>query len=339
MDKSSAVLFDYSKAAGLLKKSFVKDRVIQLFQQNSLSEIWALIFKTPAPLVPEVMLAKEIEKQALSNFLKQYEFFLKQFDNPSVILKNQFRVYEIENLEEIIDALCSAEKELPELIDLHGHSVLKTEKWPDIAKITEGTEYQWINRIPDIHDQQKISFKLDLQLVQETWKAIQQCKGENKLAHEKLFLDEYVIKNIIWALRLSIFYGMTKEQVIENLFYVGEKASKNDPLAGPAIKVLSFNPEKYSEWEKWEFRKYLNPHIDGDTWKVDPSWIEKSSMLDQEKHAYAIFHQYSMEDVALVAWFKIKVYELSCIRTAVEALRLNVGSQEAMSILGINSLE
>ena len=56
-----------------------------------------------------------------------------------------------------------------------------------------------------------------------------------------------------------------------------------------------------------------------------------------KNRAYATFHQNPNEDVALVAWFKLKSFELNCIRTAVESLRLNVGSQEAMAILGMDS--
>ena len=49
-----------------------------------------------------------------------------------------------------------------------------------------------------------------------------------------------------------------------------------------------------------------------------------------------IFHQYTMEDAALAAWFKLKSYELTCIRTAVESLRLKINPEEAMEAVGIN---
>ena len=49
-----------------------------------------------------------------------------------------------------------------------------------------------------------------------------------------------------------------------------------------------------------------------------------------------VFHRYPMEDAALAAWFKLKSYELTCIRTAVESLRLNINSREAMEAVGVN---
>ncbi len=71
-------------------------------------------------------------------------------------------------------------------------------------------------------------------------------------------------------------------------------------------------------------------------WCIDPVWIERRYIEHQAKTASQIFHRYPMEDVALAAWFKLKSYELTCIRTAVESLRLNINSREAMEAVGVN---
>ena len=336
MDKSTAVSFGYAKAAGLLSKAFVKDRTHLLFQTESLSDLWTLLFKTPAPLVPETLLAQQIEERAFSDFLSQYLFFLNQYDKPPLILTDKLKRYEVENLKEIVGALCSEEKELPHLLDLKDFSKINLKAWPDLAKMTEGTDYEWLKKAPALDQQQKVEFELDLRLLRENWKAINTCHGDNKEGHLKLFMDEFVIKNIIWALRLKLFYEMTPEEITENLFYVTDCPNKYDPLAGPAIKVLSFDVNRYSDWERWEFAKYLNPYEVGGTWCVDPVWIERRYIEHQAATAMQIFHKYPMEDVALAAWFKVKSYELTCIRTAVESLRLNINSREAMEAVGVN---
>ena len=336
MDKSTAVCFGYAKAAGLLRKAFVKDRARLLFEQESLADLWTLLFKQPAPLVPETLLARQIEERAFSNFLSQYLFFLNQYDKPPLILAEKIKRFEVENLKEIVGALFAGETELPRLLDLQGFSKINTKAWPDIGKMTAGTDYEWLNKTDKENGQQQIEFMLDLKLVRENWKAIHRYHGDDREGHEKLFLDEFVIKNIIWALRLKLYYDMTKEQIISNLFYVTDAPDKADPLAGPAIKVLDFDVNRYSDWENWKFAKYLNPHESGQTWCVDPVWIERRYIERQAQMAEQIFHRYNMEDVALAAWFQIKLYELTCIRTAVERLRLNIGSGEAMEAVGVN---
>lgn len=336
MDKSTAVSFSYAKAAGLLSKSFVKERTRLLFEAESLTDLWGLLFNGPAPSVPETLLAQEIEDRAFSDFLSQYLFFLNQYDKAPLILTDKLKRFEVENVKEIIGALCSGEKELPHLLDLKDFSKINMKAWPNLAKMTEGTDYAWLKKTPDAKDQQKVDFELDLRLLRENWKAINSCHGDDKEGHVKLFLDEFVIKNIIWALRLKLYYEMTREEIIQNLFYVTDSPDKNDPLAGPAIKILSWDVNKFSDWEKWEFAKYLNPYEPGSLWCIDPVWIERRYIEHQAKTASQIFHRYPMEDVALAAWFKLKSYELTCIRTAVESLRLNINSREAMEAVGVN---
>lgn len=337
MNKATAVSFSYAKAAGLLSKAFIKDKRQLLFEAQSLTDLWTLLFKEAVPLVPETLLARQLEEKAFDEFYTQYLFFINQYDKPPLILVDKIKRYEVENLKEIIGALCAGEKELPHLLDLKDFSKIDLSAWPDIAKMTAGTEYSWIKNIPASDQQKKLDFELDLHLLRENWKAINSCHGENREGHKKLFLDEFIIKNIIWALRLELYYEMPKEEIIKNLFYVTEAPDKNDPLAAPAIKVLDYDINKFEDWEKWEYAKYLNPYTAGEVWCVNPVWIERSYLAHQAQLAEQIFHQYVMEDVALAAWFKIKNYELTCIRTAVESLRLNIGAAEAMQAVGVNA--
>ena len=223
------------------------------------------------------------------------------------------------------------------MLDLKDFSKINTKAWPELSKMTAGTEYDWIKTVPSTEEQQMLEFKLDLQLLRENWKAIKACRGEDREGHKKLFLDEFIIKNIIWALRLKLYYEMPDEQIIQNLFYVTDNPDKKDPVAAPAIKVLGYDVNKYEDWAKWEYAKYLNPYEPGEVWCVNPVWIERRYLSHQAKLAEQIFHQYVMEDAALAAWFKIKNYELTCIRTAVESLRLNINSGEAMEAVGVNA--
>ena len=62
MDKSGADAFVYAKASGMLAKSFVGPRTQLIFEAKKLSELWSLLFSEEVPLIPEVLLAKEIEK-------------------------------------------------------------------------------------------------------------------------------------------------------------------------------------------------------------------------------------------------------------------------------------
>ncbi|MCQ2572697.1 MAG: V-type ATPase subunit [Treponema sp.] len=322
MDRDGARAFVYAKACGVLGKSFTGEKASRLFEQKSLTDLWNLLFKTTAPLIPEVVLAQKIEEESFNRFISQYVDFIAQFDSPETYLSDQFFIYEVENLKEVIDALCAGEKKIPNLLDLGKYTTLHFDQWPNLEKITAGTEYSWLKELPDIHHQQEVEFKLDIQAVKHLWTSISEIKGEEGEAVKNLFLEELILQNIVWALRLKLNFGMSKEEVIPHLMYVTEKPSSQDPLCSQAIKVLDKDPENYEHWINWNYKDLVNPKTDV-IWRIEPSWIEKKSKVIQNKKASRLFHCYPVTSASLIGWFKLKQFELSCIRMAVEGLRLN----------------
>ncbi|MDY3722219.1 MAG: V-type ATPase subunit [Treponema sp.] len=335
MDKSGAGSFIYAKASGIIRKSFVGPRAQYLFEQKSLSDLWTLLFHTPVPLMPEALLAEEIEKQAFKRFVSTYAYFVGLYSNPSSILTDQLLIYEAENLKEIGAALCSGETKCPSLIEIGKLQSLHVECWPEIQKITKDTTFSWYNHIPAVHEQQKMEYKIDLQVLRQLWKSLNKLTGENREVLYELFKEEYIISNIIWALRLKVHYQYKSEQIIPNLMYVTDDMGIDDPIAAPAIKIIDYPVDEYEAWENWHYKDLLNPHTPGEIWNVDPGWIERMSRMKFSKNALHIFHQHPMTEASLIGWFKVKSTELSYIRTAVESIRLCINANEAMDALGI----
>lgn len=322
MDKDGARAFVYAKACGVMGKSFTGGRVNQLFEAKSLSDLWTLLFRTQVPMVPEVVLAQKIEVEAFNRFISQYVNFISAFDNPEGYLSDQFFIYEVQNLKSICDALNSGEKDLPELFELGKYSSLHIEQWPHLEKITAGTEYAWLKELPDIHHMMEIEYKLDIQAMKHLWNSISHISGEEGEAVKNLFLEEIDVNNVVWALRLKLNYGFTKENIISHLIYVSDKPGPQDPVCFNACKVIDKDPENFSDWEDWIYKDLINPKTDA-LWRIDPSWIEKKAKLKQNKKAARLFHCYPVTSASLIGWFKVKQFELSCIRMAVEGLRLN----------------
>lgn len=335
MDKTVAESYIYAKASGILGKSFIKDRATRLFEVKTLTELWTLVFGTIPPAVPEIMLAEQIEQEAFKKFLSQYVYFIERFDEPDSILVDQLAVYEAQNVKEVCSALCAGEQKCPELMELGKYSLLNYKAWPDIKAITAGTPYAWYDHVASIHEQQKLEFKIDLQVMHNLWTSIQKTKGEVHDSLQKLYEREYAVANIVWAIRLKINYKMDNDKIIENLLYVTDAPTAADPIAGPAIAVLNKEVDNYSAWENWKYSDLVNPHVAGDVWRIDPAWMERKNRIVINNMSLLLFHQYPMTTAALIGWFKIKMFELSCIRTAVESLRMDINSQDAMNAVGV----
>lgn len=334
MDSNTSLAFCYSRASGLLRKSFIKDRLSLLFNVKSLEELWALLFNDSCPLVPQALLANEIENRAFQELVKTYCQLLKQFDNPSQILLSQLEYFENENLKLIVDALAHEEKVCPKLIDLGKFQQIHPEFYPNLAKITKESQYSFLNKVPSVNDVQKTEVMMDLELIRDLWNEIQQLSGEDKSICEKIFIEEYSVKNIIWALRLSVYYKKSREEIQQQLFYVTDAPSSLDPIAAPALKILDYDIHDFSVWQNWKYAKDLNP-FEGSDWTLDPAWFEQRYNNSRVKKYENYFHQYQMKEISLVMWFKIKIHELNCIRSAVEGLRLNINSNDAMKALGV----
>ncbi|MCR4580274.1 MAG: V-type ATPase subunit [Treponema sp.] len=337
MDKEAAGAYIFAKASGILGKSFVGDRAEILFNQKNLQDLWSLLFRSHPPMVPEVLLARQIEVDSLDQFIKQYAELVYAYDNPDPILMDQLYIYEAENLKELGAALCKGEKECPSIRNLGKYSLLNYSAWPDIKAITKGSIFSWYNHVPGVHEQQEMELKVDMQVIRHLWNSVEKEKGSDYLALMKIYKNEYVIKNVVWALRLKLYYEMSDEQILEKLIYVTDGPSKKDPLAGPAIHALELPLDDYNAWAASKFCNYINPHTEGLVWTVNPSWIEKISRIQVNKLAWNTFHMYPLSVCSLISWYKIKHFELNCIRTAVESLRLNIGSEEAMSAVGITA--
>ena len=334
MDKSGADAFVFAKANGILGKSFTVKRAHQLFSAKSIGELWTLLYRTQPPLVPEVLLSQQIEEKAFSDFMEQYVKFIDMYDKPEPVLIDQLLLFEGENLKEIGASFCKGEKTPPNLIDLGSYSSLHYKAWPDIKKITRGTAFSWYNKVPSIHEQQKLEFKIDIQVCRHLWDSAQREKGEASEALLDLYRQEFIIKNIVWVLRLRLYYKMKNEDIINNLIYVTDKPGRSDPVASQAIKILDWPLDEYEPWRNWKYSHLVNPHQDGQVWQIDPIWIERRNRVEINRKATKLFHQFPSDPCSLIGWYKIKNFELNCIRTAVESIRLNVNPEEAMEAVG-----
>jgi len=336
MDNSGVNAYIFAKANGILGKSFVNERVNLLFGRKNLAELWTLIFKSQPPMVPEVMLSQQIEENAFNRFINQYIKFLNLYDKPDPLLLDQLFIFEAENLKQIASALCDEDSSFPAIIDLGKYSILNYKAWPDIKKITAGTVFSWYDKLPDIHTQKEIDFQIDIQVYHHLWKSIESERGEAAEALRELYRQELIIKNVVWLLRLRLYYKMKPEDIIKHLIYVSDKPDHSDPVASSVIKILDWPLDEVSPWLKWRYSSLVNPYIPGQVWQIDPVWMEKRSRLENYHKAKNLFYQFPSDSCFLIGWYKIKEFELSCIRTAVESVRLNVNSHEAMNTIGLS---
>jgi vacuolar-type H+-ATPase subunit C/Vma6 len=334
MDQSGASVYVYAKASGMMARSFIGKKAHELFDVHSLQDLWTLVFKDEVPLVPEVMLARQIEKTAEERFIADYKMLVSCYDEPADVLVHLLRFYDYRNIKAIGAALCSGDSQIPEISTIGSYSMLNYAAWPSLQKITKGSSISWYNTIPTWENQKELDRRLDLQYTKDLWDSVQLLPASERKSTADFLQQQIVLQNCEWALRLRVYYNMNKEEIISWLVCAEKHAHKNDILAGQAIRSLDLPLDDYNAWHDWKYNSLLNV-ADSAEWKLDPRWFEQAVNHKLNKIAISKFHEIPFSALVLVSWFKIKQNELNMIRTAAEGLRLNVSDDQLKTFVGV----
>ncbi|MBQ9538534.1 MAG: V-type ATPase subunit [Treponema sp.] len=339
MDKSAASSYVYAKASGMLAKSFVGSRSVRLFEVKTLAELWSLIFTEPLPIVPEMLLAKELEKAARERFVSQYMKLVSCYSKPADILLSQIHHYDYENIKAVGAALCLGdEKARPSLVDVSPFNYLKYNAWPDVAAMTAGSPLSWYDKVPLLSEQRDMDFRLDWQYVSETWQAACRCDPACREDVKSLLSERFMIEGTLWALRLRKYYDMPAELLSAMIRSPAKSDDGTQAFSQAAEKTLSWALDDWQAWNKWKYSQFLNPHEEGVVWNIDPRWIYNAFKKDYVKKTYSLFHRYPFTECPLFCWYIIKRNELDNIRAASESLRLGIPSVQAMQTVGVQEV-
>lgn len=347
MDKSSADAFIYAKASGMLAKSFVGARAAKLFTVISLEGLWELLFQSEVPSVPEHSLVQMIEEKAEDQFLKDFVSLLKKYSKSQDFLVDLLRFYDYNNLKAIIAYLDStgnnAKGTLPShLASIGKYSMLKYDKWPSLAAMTAGTPVSWCSRSEGSlggHDTER---RLDSQYIQDLWDSASRLDAASRQPVMNLLKEEIILDNIVWSLRLRLYYGISSDEVLDRLMSASgcksPRGMSGDELVRPAAQTLSLPLNSYREWEGWKYSHLLNPLEDGVEWTVDPRWVQRAARFKLYKAALHQFHHHPFTVHVLFCWFKVKQYELDCIRMVAEGIRLKVSPAQVGKFAGMEDI-
>ena len=120
------------------------------------------------------------------------------------------------------------------------------------------------------------------------------------------------------------------DEIRKQIVYLDESKGVNDLFAGEALKIIGYDINSYEQWSKWKHSALINDIKDGKVWKLDPQVVEEKCSNDFYLLMRRSFHKEPFSALVMVAWFFIKQNELDNIRTATEAIRLNVQLEQAV---------
>ena len=326
MDRVGADAFAYAKASGIYSKAFIGKRARKLFEQGHVSDLWGILFKDEVPVVPEGRLAQLLERRIAERTASSFVSLLSLYDRPDPLSLAYLSLYDCLNIKNACHILPGAER--PYFIDTAPFARIRHAAWPDFAAMTAGTPYSWFDRAPGLAEQMAWENRLDRQYCAGIWDALRRLPRKDRVAVEGEVIDEIVLQNIVWALRLRVYYKKTKDEIMPML--AGSDGSKEmkEEIAAPAIAVLDKPLDSPDAWRGWKYASLLNPASPEGFWELDPRWLDLQRTRRLYMAAVRNFHRGQSTVGTLVMFFRICRLEEYVIRIAVEGIRMGAAESQ-----------
>ncbi len=318
----------------MYSRSYVGPRARKLFEAKRLQDLWSLLYNEEPPLVPEGLLALLLERKTEEQMVQDYITLLSAYDTPDPLSLSFLSLYDYNNLKSASAQAALGKPERPFMIDTSPFSLFDTDAWPDIGAMTQASPVSWYNRVPSGDDQIDWETKLDHEYYHTLWKSFSSLGKKDRQSVEDLVTDEIILQNIVWALRLKVYYQKSPEEIFPQLACYDEQAPVSDVLCQAAMEAASKPIDDWNAWAGWKYSWLCNHHDEGAPWTIDPRWAQLSADRYLFKKALSKFHQAPFTVGVLVSFFKIKQLEEQMIRVAAEGLRLGATDSQMNDFMG-----
>lgn len=333
----------YAKVCGMLSKSFVGKGFSRLLSVASLEELWHLLFGSACPHLSSSELAEMIEHKMEGLFLEKYISLLNFHPQQPQFLVDLIRLYDYENLKELLFFFTKGDDSSPgkpEMNHIEPFSMLQYDKWPDIKALVDQSPVAWCAERWEALSQVELEARLDLQYVRDLWHSLCNLKDSARDSIKMMLKEELLMENLVWSLRLRVYFGMEGEDVLQRLVTLKDVSHTGeiyrDELAGPVAKTLDYSIHNYQDWCKGDYTPFVNPPDDNDIWTIDPRWVYNAAHQKMFYRWKRQFHQNHTLSHVLYCWFKIKRYELDCIRAVTECIRLGLPVKQVSDLLKVS---
>jgi len=348
--------YAYSKACGIIGKSFVGKRIPLLANLRTLSELDRLVFPESSGELPGRELLPDLESRIEKRAVSQILAVVDVYPHPPQLLIRQLKAYEYGNLKTCLNHIIGGIKTIPSLCDIGRFATIRFKAYPDLAAMLKGTEFEFIlskNITAGGDDFEAVQTELDRRYYSCLMESVSQLSDDDRIFAQKILCEEISLRNCIWALRLRTYFekeaAETSKYLMDIKMHIGPDEIPGDlphlakgdyhpkgiSLAAEALKSLNFPLDSRAAWHGWRWEKLLNPEEDSAAgWKADPRYFQNAASKYLYRLAMRYFHIMPMAVSAVFCFIKIKQFEEDLLTSIAEGLGLSMDSIEVFKMLG-----
>jgi vacuolar-type H+-ATPase subunit C/Vma6 len=321
--------FMLAKLYGTLARSFVGAHYRPLLKLKTVAELYDLLYPGERQEASAPALTKALEMRIVRAGIDSMTYVLESMGEPSEILIHQLRKLEYQSLKTVIRGIAHGKVESDRIWDLGRYAGIRLAGVRDYEKTIEASRYAWI--VPRLKSDppELIENMLDQEYYSRLLQLARALPAADRSGILRLVRFEIVLANAIWALRLRFFFGMEGEKA-GKLLIPGVADTQRKALA----RVFEIQPDSIEEWRKWKFAWLIEDQLSEDFQAPDPARAAMKADQRLYTRAHQLFHQNPFTLAPLFAYFKLKDFETSFLKTAVEAILLSMPEQEVLGLVG-----
>jgi vacuolar-type H+-ATPase subunit C/Vma6 len=219
-------------------------------------------------------------------------------------------------------------------VDLGSLETIAWDAYPNLKKMLALTEFNWIREAPTEATVVEMQTAIDLHYYSSLWREVLSFPLNDRSGFEALIAEEIELKNVVWALRLRVYYGVVADALDTRLVEVSRKGVS---LAAAARAQIPFALDHRDDWRGWKFESLLNPEVPGAPWKVDPRRVQNAAAQALYRHARRLFRRRPFATDSIACFVKLMQFEEDLLTSVAEGLTLGLGAKETLAMLEVNA--
>jgi vacuolar-type H+-ATPase subunit C/Vma6 len=328
MSRTSRYAFIMAKLYGILARSFVGQTYRDILRLKKVSELYDTLFPGERSEAPEHTLTEDLEARIVRAGIDSMTYVLEQLGDAPEILVHILRKLEYQSLKAVLRGMAHGTVEQARIWDLGPYAGIRLEN-KDKAEAIRKSPYAWVLPLLETTPLFEIENSLDRDYYVRLLQLARGLPSRDRTGILRLASTQVALANMIWALRLRFFFGMDAEKATP-LLIPGMVDAQRKAVA----RVFEIPPDSIEEWRKWKYGWLLEDQLGEAFQAPDPVRAEQKADQRLYTRAHQLFHQNPFTLSPLAAYFTLKEYEASLLKTAVEAIALSIPEQDVLSIVG-----
>lgn len=332
--------YAYTKACGIIGKSYIGKGIHVLEQLNRLSELQRLIQSDMDKDSCDIDSISQLEHAIIERCMNSLLSIVSSLSRPPELIILLLRAQEFNDLKSCLNSIAASDPLAPDIHAIPMYARIHFNAYPNLDSMLADSGFEWIlpyfkdtiQHGPGPETLRSIFIKIDQQYYSDLCNALGTVPESEISGFRKLLEEEIQLKNASWVLRLHSYYSMTGDDIKPYLLGIPGKTCDG---VEEALASIDYPHDQKTDWKTWKWEKFLNPELPGTMWKLDPRYFQNAASLYIYKKTRRLFRRKPLSLDSLAAFIRLKQFEEDLLIGVAEGLSMGMSGKESLSMMEV----